>query len=181
MPFAEAVAAQYRAARSGARPAHRLSQQQRVRHDKLSRLVEAGRQPYPVSVPRGCEVAGLRERFAGLPPDTRTGQQVSVAGRVRALRDFGGLTFATLQDGTASIQALFSRAELGAAEHRLLRSTLDLGDFISVTGEVLTSRHGELSVLAGSWQMAAKCLRPLPDATPASPIRRPGPGCGTST
>ncbi len=164
VPFAEAVAAQYRAARSGARPAHRLSQQQRVRHDKLSRLVEAGRQPYPVSVPRSCEVAGLRERFGGLPPDTRTGQQVSVAGRVRALRDFGGLTFATLQDGTASIQAMLTRADLGAAEHRLLRSTLDLGDFISVTGEVLTSRHGELSVLAGSWQMAAKCLRPLPDS-----------------
>jgi lysyl-tRNA synthetase class 2 len=164
VPFAEAVATQYRSVRSGARPVRRLSQQQRVRHDKLSRLVEAGRQPYPVSVPRSCEVAALRERFAGLPADARTGHQVSVAGRVRALRDFGGLTFATLQDDQASIQAMISRTELGAAEHRLLRSTVDLGDFVSVTGEVVTSRHGELSVLVAGWQMAAKCLRPLPDS-----------------
>ncbi len=102
VPFTEAVALQYRAIRSGSRPVRRLSQQQRVRHDKLARLVEAGRQPYPVSVPRTCEIAGLRERFAGLAPDTRTGQTVSVAGRVRALRDFGGLTFAVLQDGQAT-------------------------------------------------------------------------------
>ena len=167
MPFAEAVALQYRSARRGARPVRRLSQQQRVRHDKLARLAEAGRQPYPASVPRSQDVADVVGRFAGLPPDARTGQQVSVAGRVRALRDFGGLTFAVLQDGTgekASIQAMISSAVLGAAEHRLLRSTVDLGDFISVTGEVVTSRHGELSVLVQGWQMAAKCLRPLPDS-----------------
>jgi len=164
LPFAEAVAAQYRSVRADARPVRRLSQQQRVRHDKLSRLTQAGRQPYPVSVPRSCVVADLLQRFAGLPPDTGTGQLVSVAGRVRALRDFGGLTFATLQDGQACIQAMLTSDGLGAAEHRLLRATVDLGDFISVTGEVVTSRHGELSVLAKDWQMAAKCLRPLPDS-----------------
>ena len=164
LPFAEAVAAQYRSARRGVRPARRLSQQQRVRHAKLARLVEAGREPYPVSVPRSCEVAGLVERFAGLPADVRTGQVVSVAGRVRALRDFGGLTFATVQDGQASIQAMISSAVLGADEHRLLRATVDLGDFVSVTGEIVTSRHGELSVQVQAWQMAAKCLRPLPDS-----------------
>ena len=163
VPFAEAVAAQFRSARRGARPARRLSQQQRVRHDKLARLAEAGREPYPVSVPRSADVAELVERFAGLPPDSGTGEQVSVAGRVRALRDFGGLTFAVLQDGQASIQAMVSSAVLGAAEHRLLRATVDLGDFVSVTGEVVTSRRGELSVLVDRWQMAAKCLRPLPD------------------
>ena len=71
VPFAEAVALQYRAVRSGTRPVRRLSQQQRVRHDKLARLVEAGRQPYPVSVPRSCEVAeparALRRAAAGHP------------------------------------------------------------------------------------------------------------------
>jgi lysyl-tRNA synthetase class 2 len=163
LPFADAVAAQYRSARQGVRPVRRLSEQQRVRHQKLARLVQAGREPYPVSVPRSCDVASLVERFAGLPADARTGQLVSVAGRVRALRDFGGLTFATVQDGQTSIQAMISSATLGTAEHRLLRSTVDLGDFVSVTGEIVTSRHGELSVRVESWRMAAKCLRPLPD------------------
>jgi lysyl-tRNA synthetase class 2 len=99
-----------------------------------------------------------------LPADARTGEVVSVAGRVRALRNFGGLTFAVVQDGQATIQAMITSAVLGAAEHRLLRSTVDLGDFVSVTGEIVTSRHGELSVQVQAWQMAAKCLRPLPDS-----------------
>ncbi len=164
VPFAEAVAAQQRSVREAVRPVRRLSQQQRVRHDKLDRLVAAGRQPYPVSVPRSCEVASVLRRFSELSPDARTGQVVSVAGRVRALRDFGGLTFAMLQDGPATIQAMVTTESLGAGEHRLLRSTVDLGDYLSVTGEVVTSRHGELSVLVESWQMASKCLRPLPDS-----------------
>jgi lysyl-tRNA synthetase class 2 len=164
VPFADAVAAQQLSVRHSSRPAHRLSQQQQVRHDKLDRLRAAGRQPYPVSVPRSCEVASVVARFADLPADARTGHQVSIAGRIRALRDFGGLTFATLQDGPASIQAMVTTDCLGADQHRLLRSTVDLGDYLSVTGEVVTSRHGELSVLVQDWQMAAKCLRPLPDS-----------------
>ncbi len=164
LPFADAVAAQQRSVRQAVRPVRRLSQQQRVRHDKLDRLAAAGRQPYPVSVPRDCDVAVLVRRFGGLPADARTGQVVSVAGRVRALRDFGGLTFAMLQDGPARIQAMVTGDNLGADEHRLLRSTVDLGDYLSVTGEVITSRRGELSVLVESWQMASKCLRPLPDS-----------------
>lgn len=162
--FAEAVSAVERAARRPAHPARRLSQQQQVRLAKLNRLAEAGRSGYPVAVPRDRDIAEVAKQFCGLPANTRTGAQVAVAGRVRALRDFGGLTFAVLQDGPATLQAMFSSDQLGAGEHRLLRSTVDLGDYLSVSGEVLTSRTGELSVLAGSWQMAAKCLRPLPDA-----------------
>jgi lysyl-tRNA synthetase class 2 len=53
---------------------------------------------------------------------------------------------------------------LATQAHVLLRRTVDLGDYIGVTGEVVTSRRGELSILVDSWQMASKCLRPLPDA-----------------
>ena len=120
---------------------------------------------YPASVPRDRDIAEVRSQFADLPADTRTGVQVSVAGRVRALRDFGGLSFAVLQDGPATHPGDARAGTASAPDaHRLLRSTVDLGDYLSVTGEVLTSRSGELSVQAGSWQMAAKCLRPLPDA-----------------
>ncbi|MDQ2838812.1 MAG: bifunctional lysylphosphatidylglycerol synthetase/lysine--tRNA ligase LysX [Actinomycetota bacterium] len=164
LPFAEAVQAVERSARQPARPVTRLSQQQRVRVDKLGKLADAGRPGYPVSVPRDREIAEVVSQFQALPADSRTGQQVSIAGRVRALRDFGGLTFAVLQDGPAVVQAMISSDCLGPEEHRLLRATVDLGDYLSVTGEVLTSRTGELSVLVTSWQMAAKCLRPLPDA-----------------
>ncbi|HJQ03501.1 MAG TPA: bifunctional lysylphosphatidylglycerol synthetase/lysine--tRNA ligase LysX [Jatrophihabitans sp.] len=164
LPFVDAVAAVEAAARRPVRPVHRLSQQQRVRLDKLARLAAAGRSGYPVCVPRDRDIADVRRQFCGLPAGTRTGVAVSVVGRVRALRDFGGLSFAVLQDGEARIQAMLSTDCLGAEEHRLLRSTLDLGDYLSVTGEVMTTRTGELSVRAGSWQLAAKCLRPLPDS-----------------
>jgi lysyl-tRNA synthetase class 2 len=163
MPFAEAVAALEQAARRPSRAPHRLSQQQQVRVDKLGRLAAAGREAYPVGVPRDREVGELVEKFGHLPPDARTGERVSIAGRVRALRDFGGLTFAVLHDGPARIQVMLDACCLGGEEHRLLRSTVDLGDYLAVSGEVMTTRTGELSVLADRWQMAAKCLHPLPD------------------
>lgn len=163
LPFAAAVQALEASVRRPVRPTRRLSQQQQVRVDKLSRLAEAGQSGYPVGVPRDRDVADVVEQFRDLGPDTRTGTQVAVAGRVRALRDFGGLNFIELQDGPSRIQVMLDQHCLGEAAHRLARSTLDLGDYLSVSGEVITSRHGELSILADRWQMAAKCLRPLPD------------------
>jgi lysyl-tRNA synthetase class 2 len=164
LPFAEAVASLQETVRRHVRPVRRLPQQQQVRVQKLARLAEAGREAYPVEVPRDRDIADIVDQFATLPAGTETGVEVSIAGRVRALRDFGGLTFVILQDGAATVQAMFDTGLLGAPEHRLLRSTVDLGDYLSVTGQVLTSRSGELSVQARRWQMAAKCLRPLPDA-----------------
>jgi lysyl-tRNA synthetase class 2 len=164
LAFADGVQAQRRSMRQVAMPRRRLSQQQRVRLDKLDRLRASGHDPYPVSVPRDADVSDLISRFTGLAPDTSTGCHVSIAGRVRALRDLGGVTFVVLQDGGASIQAMVTAQSLAQDAHRLLRNTVDLGDYVSVTGEVGTSRRGELSVLVSDWHMAAKCLRPLPDA-----------------
>jgi lysyl-tRNA synthetase class 2 len=164
LPFAEAVELQRRTLRRPLIPRRRLSQQQQVRHDKLDRLVEAGVDPYPVSVPRSCDIAAVRERFGQLPPDSHTGEQVSVVGRVRALRDLGGVTFAVLHEGSASIQAMVEASCISPESHALLQASVDLGDHISVSGEVVTSRRGELSVLVSDWRMASKCLRPLPDA-----------------
>ncbi|MGX7677372.1 bifunctional lysylphosphatidylglycerol synthetase/lysine--tRNA ligase LysX [Jatrophihabitans sp. DSM 45814] len=164
MPFDEAVETQRQNLARVAAPRRRLSQQQRIRHSKIDRLRAAGMDPYPVSVLRDAEIGEVVARFANLPPDSHTEQRVAIAGRVRALRDLGGLTFAVLQDGPASIQAMVDAETLNAPAYRLLRATVDLGDYISVQGEVITSRRGELSVLVDGWQMASKCLRPLPDA-----------------
>ncbi|GAB2928390.1 bifunctional lysylphosphatidylglycerol synthetase/lysine--tRNA ligase LysX [Rhodococcus aerolatus] len=161
--FVAAVTAQERAARHRARPTRRLSEQERVRRQKLGVLQAAGMPAYPVGVPRTTSVGELVARWAGLAADAGTGEQVSVAGRVRALRDFGGLVFAVLQDGQDRVQAIVSRADVGADAALLFRRAVDLGDHVSVTGEVVASRSGELSVRAASWVMASKCLVPLPD------------------
>jgi lysyl-tRNA synthetase class 2 len=161
--FASAVAEQRRSSARLATPRVRISEQQRVRHAKLDLLRAAGIDPYPASVPRDTEIAELVDKYGDLAPDMRTGARVSVTGRVRAFRDLGGLTFAVLQEGGAVIQAIVEKSRLNARSRHLYRTMVDLGDHLSVTGEVITSRRGELSILVEDWQMASKCLRPLPD------------------
>ncbi|MCU7729099.1 bifunctional lysylphosphatidylglycerol synthetase/lysine--tRNA ligase LysX [Actinoplanes sp. KI2] len=145
------------------RPPRRLSQQQRARLEKTDRLVKLGHEPYPVSVPHTSTIAEVRATHPGLAPDARTGERVSVTGRVRALRDLGGVLFAVLQDGAVTLQAMLTDDTTPAPAGHRWRQTVDLGDHVSVTGEVVTSRRGELSILVDDWTMAAKCLRPLPD------------------
>jgi lysyl-tRNA synthetase class 2 len=155
----------------------RLAPEERARRAKLALLVEAGRDPYPAGVPRTATAGEVRRRFGALPAGARTGEQVSVAGRVRALRDFGGLVFAVVQDGDEHLQLVLSREVLGDDALRLWRRTVDRGDHVGVTGEVAASDTGELSVVATSWVMAAKCLEPVPGlreriADPETRIRR---------
>jgi lysyl-tRNA synthetase class 2 len=97
--------------------------------------------------------------------DTFTADVVSVTGRVMFLRNTGRLCFATLREGDGTeLQAMLSLDKVGADALSSWKSDVDLGDHVFVRGEVITSRRGELSVLAEEWRLAAKSLRPLPVA-----------------
>jgi len=135
----------------------------RVRLGKRARLIESGVDPYPVGFPRTATNAELRSRYAGLPPDTRTGDVAGVAGRVILSRTGGKLCFATLRDGTGDIQVMISLDRVGEERLTAWKRDVDLGDHVGVEGEVITSRSGELSVLAGRFVITAKSLRPLPE------------------
>ena len=146
-----------------------LPEQLRVRREKRQRLLDEGAEPYPVVVDRTSTLAALRESFPDLPPDTDTGEIVGITGRVIFLRNSGKLCFATLREGGAGdtgteLQVMVSLASVGADSLAAFKSTVDLGDHLFVHGTVITSRRGELSVLADSWTIAAKALRPLPVA-----------------
>src|SRR6476661_3474229 len=136
----------------------------RVRRDKLDRLRESGIDPYPVTVERTTTLAAVRAANPDLPPDTMTGEQVGVTGRVIFFRNTGKLCFATLREGDAELQVMLSRDRVGEDSLAAWKADIDLGDHVLVTGEVGTSRRGELSVFADSWQLTAKALRPLPVA-----------------
>ena len=143
-----------------------LPEQMRVRREKRDRLLAEGAQPYPISVPRTHLLKDLRAKYDGqeLEPDTRTGEQVSVAGRVIFLRNTGKLCFVRLREGDGTeLQVMLSLADLGEEELARFKALVDIGDLLAVQGEVITSRRGELSVQATGWQMAAKTLRPLPN------------------
>ncbi|MEU1390175.1 MULTISPECIES: bifunctional lysylphosphatidylglycerol synthetase/lysine--tRNA ligase LysX [unclassified Nonomuraea] len=140
-----------------------LPEQMRIRREKLDRLRSEGVDPYPVSFPRTATNAEVREKHQGLEPDTATGETVGVAGRVMLNRVGGKLCFATLRDGGADLQVMISLDKVGEESLAAWKRDVDLGDHVGVTGEVITSRRGELSILADSWQITAKCLRPLPE------------------
>ncbi|MBJ8345962.1 lysine--tRNA ligase [Antrihabitans sp. YC2-6] len=141
------------------------NEQIRIRRGKRDRLLEQGREAYPVSVGRTHTLAQVRAKYPELVADTQTGEKVGVAGRVIFFRNTGKLCFATLQEGDGTqLQAMLSLANVGAESLAAWKSDVDLGDFVYVYGEVISSRRGELSVLADSWEMAAKSLRPLPVA-----------------
>jgi lysyl-tRNA synthetase class 2 len=145
-----------------------LPEQMRVRRDKLDRLRERGVDAFPVTVRRTASLAEVRERFPDLAPDAATGEQVAVAGRIVLKRDSGKLCFATLRDGsgrdgTADLQVMISLDRVGAESLDAWKRDIDLGDHVSVEGEVISSKRGELSVLAAEWTLVGKSLRPLPE------------------
>ena len=142
-----------------------LPEQFRIRQGKRQRLLDEGREAYPVAVPRTHSLAQIRAAHSDLVADSTTGEHVGVAGRVVFARNSGKLCFATLQEGDGTqLQAMISLAGVGADALDGWKSDVDLGDIVFVHGEVISSRRGELSILADSWQMAAKALRPLPVA-----------------
>jgi lysyl-tRNA synthetase class 2 len=141
-----------------------LPEQMRVRRLKLAALREQGIDPYPVTAPRTHTLAQVREEAGDdLPPDTETGRRVSVVGRVLLKRDMGGLGFAELRDGSGDLQVMVDRDHLGDEQLAFWEHEIDLGDQVSVTGEVVTTHRGELSVRAESVMLTSKSLRPLPD------------------
>ncbi|MEU7999303.1 lysine--tRNA ligase [Micromonospora sp. NPDC049060] len=146
-------------------PADDLPEQMKVRREKRDRMLAEGVEPYPIGFPRTSTLAEIREKYAELPTDTATGDQVSVTGRVIFVRNTGKLCFATLRDGDGTeLQAMLSLDRVGPDRLNDWKRLVDLGDLVGVTGEVITSRRGELSVLVEQWVVTAKALRPLPVA-----------------
>jgi lysyl-tRNA synthetase class 2 len=147
-----------------------LPEQMQVRREKRQRLLDSGVQPYPTVVERTHTIRQVREKYDGrleageLEPDTRTGEQVAITGRVIFQRNTGKLCFARLREGDGSeIQVMLSLAEVGEESLSEFKAVVDIGDLLAVRGEVITSRRGELSVQANEWALAAKTLRPLPN------------------
>ena len=166
-------------------PADDTPEQLRIRRDKRQRLLDSGEQAYPVEVPRTHGLAEIASdpRFAALEPGEETDVVVSVAGRVLFIRNTGKLCFVRLQDGVSpdadlsapsaegepdafapQLQAMLSLANVGQERLDAWKQDVDLGDHVSVTGRVVRSKRGELSVMAQEWVLAAKSLRPLPVA-----------------
>jgi lysyl-tRNA synthetase class 2 len=141
-----------------------IAEQKAVRLAKRARLLAEGDEAYPVVVPITHTIPQVREHWADLKADDVTGVTVGVAGRVVHLRNTGKLCFASLQAGDGSrLQAMVSLAEVGEESLERWKELVDLGDHVFISGEVISSRRGELSILAKEWRIAAKAILPLPN------------------
>ena len=139
--------------------AHPLTAQ---RLGKIEAMRADGGEPYPVRFGRTATSADLRAEFKDLEAGQETGRQVAVAGRVLNLRRLGKLIFAVLQDGWGTVQLFVDRRTLGD-DHFESFEGIDSGDWVGCSGEVITTRRGELSVRISSYELLSKALRPLPE------------------
>ena len=143
-------------------------EQRAVRLAKRERLIgeraDAAGGAYPVTVPVTTTIPALRAEYGGLEAGEETGVTAGVAGRVVFSRNTGKLCFASLQSGDGSrIQAMVSLAAVGEESLQRWKELVDLGDHVFVTGEVISSRRGELSIMVSDWQIASKAILPLPN------------------
>ncbi|WP_349426024.1 lysine--tRNA ligase [Microbacterium sp. LWS13-1.2] len=143
-------------------------EQKAVRLAKRERLIaertDAAGGAYPVGVPITDTIPALRERYGDLEAGAETGVTASIAGRVVFSRNTGKLCFASLQAGDGSrIQAMVSLAAVGEESLQAWKELVDLGDHVFVSGEVISSRRGELSIMVTDWRIASKAVLPLPN------------------
>jgi lysyl-tRNA synthetase class 2 len=131
-----------------------------VRAQKLALLREKIGDVYPAHFHRNITNLEMHEKYAGIEPNTVTGDIVTVAGRVYAYRNSG--MFMDLHDATGKIQ-IFSHKDTTPEAARELLSMIDLGDIIGVTGEVRRTGRGELTVNAHEITMLTKTLLPMPE------------------
>ncbi len=131
-----------------------------VRLAKLEKLKQLGINPYPAKVPKDFPLDFLKKNFQKISEE---GDNISIAGRVMAIRGQGAILFAVIFDGTAKVQAIIKKDILGDDPFTLFFDTVDVGDFISVTGKAEKSKTGEDSIMAVGWLMAGKSLLPLPE------------------
>ena len=141
-----------------------VDEQHAVRLGKREQMLAAWIDPFPVTLPITTTISEVRQAHPDLAPEAATGDIVGLAGRVVHMRVTGKLAFLSLQEGAGErLQAMVSFGEVGEESFDLLKELVDLGDHVFVSGEVIASKRGELSVMVREWAIAAKALMPLPN------------------
>jgi lysyl-tRNA synthetase, class II len=130
------------------------------RISKMDALREKGINPYPADTSRNISNVEAIAKFDEL---VASQEKITIAGRVMSLRGQGVLSFFHLFDGTAAFQGFMKKDEMDAAAFDLFVESIDVGDFVEITGPVFATKRGEKSVKVESWKILTKSLRPLPD------------------
>ena len=138
-----------------------LSEQEKVRREKLSRIIELGINPYP------AELYPVSDYSSKIISSFKEEKKVIIAGRLMSRRIQGNASFAELQDSKGKIQLYFNRDEICPGDDKsyyneFYKKLLDIGDIIGVEGILFKTKVGEKTVLVKNFKLLSKSLRPLP-------------------
>lgn len=137
-----------------------LDEIRQVRLDKLNKLKAQGINPYPAKSARTHTLIEAGNNFDTLVSDATN---ITIAGRVMSLRGQGALIFFDLFDGTARFQGLFKKEDSNIDSFTLFGDTVDIGDFVEISGPVFLTKTGQKTLQVMSWTMLSKSLLPLPE------------------
>ena len=147
---------------SAAEQASTLNDERATRLAKRAALFEAGQNPYPEHSEIEDYVADIEAKYADLADGEDTEDVVKIGGRVVAKRGQGKIMFIVVRDATAEIQLFCRINDMDEAAWNTLKA-LDLGDILGVTGVVVRTQRGQLSVAPKSATLLSKAVRPLPE------------------
>ncbi len=132
-----------------------------VRLKKIELLKEAGKDPFPSKTTRTHTISETLSNFEALETEKK---EVTLAGRVMSLRSQGVLIFLNFSDGTETFQALLKRGEpTSEAIFDLFLNTIDIADFVELTGTLFVTNRGQKTILVTDWNILTKSLAPLPE------------------
>jgi lysyl-tRNA synthetase class 2 len=141
---------------------------EKVRLEKIEELRAEGIEPYPTRAERTYTSAQAIAAYEAAEKQAREGEtpdvKATLAGRIRAARPMGKLTFAHIEDGYGRIQLFFRVNELGQDKVNFFNEMFDLGDFIQASGVMMRTRSGEATLLVHDFKLLAKAVTPLPAA-----------------
>ena len=132
------------------------------RYRKLEEIKKIGKFPFAHRFEKTHLAYDVNEKYAHLDSEAHSEDEVVVAGRLMALRRMGKATFAHLMDVSGRVQLLLTKDVLGEKEYSFLK-LLDIGDLVGITGTVMKTRKGEVTIKVKELELLAKSLRPLPD------------------
>ena len=131
-----------------------------VRMDKLQKLKNAGQNPFTAKSFRTHTIAQVSDAFDKLEGDK---MPVTLAGRVMSKRGQGAISFLNIDDGTGTFQVLLKKDSVATDKFELFNETVDIADFIDVTGTLMTTNTGQKSILLEDWRILTKAIEQLPD------------------
>ena len=139
-----------------------MNELMKVRRDKLAAFEAKGVAPFGHRFEVSHHAKDVLEQFGHLEGEEESSEEITIAGRLMAIRGHGKASFSVLMDRSGRIQIYFKLDVLGEEKYSQFK-LLDIGDIIGVKGHVFRTRRGEITVRVDDFDMLSKSLRPLPE------------------